>query len=78
MWTRDRRIPAGEETPEDKTCPQWFATSPFVLSLLELVHDYREGRLGNVRKLPMRTMQALRIFSAEYDAWIEEWDARLS
>lgn len=78
IWSRDKLIRERQATPEDRTCPQWFRRSPFYLSLLEELNDYKQGRLGNVREtMPYAVLVYLRCLAAESDAWDAHWMAIL-
>ncbi len=51
------------------TCPQWYARQPLVASVYDLLGDYRDGRLGDVRDLPADLLTYLRAASAELEVW---------
>lgn len=78
VFRRDKFISDDKAAPEDRTCPQWFVSSPFYLSLLEIFEDYKVGRLGNVRRsISQKTLQALRIREMEFNRWEAYWDSRV-
>lgn len=73
-------FPEGAKTePHSRTCRQWFYRSPFVESVLRLLVDYREGRLGVVTQLPSPLLTYLRVADAEFAKAKDYWEnARLT
>ena len=73
-------LPDGaKNAPWNRTCRQWFARSPFVESVLRLLRDFRENRLGVVTQLPAPLAMYLRVADAEFAKAKDYWDsARLS
>jgi hypothetical protein len=57
------------DPPWDRTCPQWFYTSPFIQSVMDELEDYRGGRWGHVDDMPADLVGYLRIAHAELTAW---------
>ena len=65
--------------PWSRTCRQWFYRSPFVISVLNLLRDYRANRLGVVTQLPAPLATYLRVADVEFTKAQNYWDnARLT
>jgi len=60
-----------------KTCPQYFARSPFVLSVRDQLEDYRRGALGDVRDLPAHLLAYLRVLDSADTRWQRQQEATL-
>jgi hypothetical protein len=58
-----------DEAPYNRTCPQFYRRSPFVISVLDELEDYRAGRLGPVDDLEAPRLTYLRVAAAEHAAW---------
>lgn len=71
--------PRGARTEEaQRTCPQWFLRSPFVQSVWTHLKDYREGRIGNVMRLPAPLLFYLRELDTAVNCAKEYWEGRLT
>ena len=51
-----------------KTCPQWYARQPAVLSVYEWLTPWRTGGLGNAMDLPSVLFDALQILDSELES----------
>lgn len=51
------------------TCPQFLARSPFVISVLNYLDDFKNNRLGDVWELPNALYQYLQIAGSELSTW---------
>lgn len=54
-----------QRSPYNRTCPQYYARLPSVLSAYEYFSDFKAGTLGNVDDLPLRLLSALHIIDEE-------------
>lgn len=54
-----------QHAPYNRTCPQYYARIPAVMSCYDYIDDYRRGALGNVLDLPNPLWQALGILDVE-------------
>ena len=68
-------VKEGDEPGWMRTCPQYYARSPFVLGILDDLGDYEANRLGNVFDLPGPYLVYLRVASAERKSWAAWWTA---
>jgi hypothetical protein len=60
-----------------RTCPQYFAQSPFVTQIMDDLEDYRNNRLGDVRDFPLPLLHYLRFADREQKSWDAWWEAEL-
>ena len=60
-----------------RTCPQHYAYSPFVTSILDDVSDYEGNRIGNVFEMPAAHLIAVRVAETEQKAWHDWWTAEM-
>ena len=60
-----------------RTCPQFYARQPMVISIMNMVGDYRRGALGDVRDLGNATLSYLQVADAELNRWDYENDKQL-
>lgn len=78
VWYRDGdQRPLSEAEPWERTCPQYYARSPFYLSLWQELGDYQEGRTDLLGELSEAHLTYLRCMDAEHQAWRNYWDAKL-
>lgn len=71
-------VHADDKEERIETCPQWLAQQPLVVSVYELLADYREGRIGDVRELPRPLLEYLRAASAELEVWTRVQQDRMT
>ena len=69
--TRGKATVGGETWDKLKTCPEWYALQPFMLSLYEWLPQYKEGRLGDVREMARPTVIYFEALSRARDEFQE-------
>jgi len=73
----DYQGPEAEDVKERRTCPQYFARSPFVRSILDDLDDYEAGRL-DLRDMGAADLFYLRVALAERRAWQSHYQHELN
>lgn len=66
-----------ERFPDEHTCPEYYARSPFVSSVYSYLRAYRTGGLGNVMDLPASLFEYLQILDTEDEYHLESVKAEL-
>ena len=78
VYSRDEAYKSIEKAEFfERTCPQYFRRSPFVLRILEDLDDYEAGRLGPLHYLPASYLFYLRLASIERKSWQKWWEEEL-
>jgi hypothetical protein len=61
--------PGADEAPYNRTCPQYYRRSPFVLSIMQDLDDYKEGRIPNIYELEAPFLTYLKVANSEMNNW---------
>ena len=66
------------DEPYSRTCPRYYAASPFVSSVMRDLRDFKRGALGDVRQLGSAHRVYLEVAEDESAKWESENQHQLS